>query len=126
MQRKTTRCPAPEHACQPLELRAESGKIPPDDLPAQQGARDARSSQGGTCKSGSRSEQSHDRFARGNDAYLRTQGVLELLPISRRTLFRWMENGQIRYIRAGVRTILFRRTDIERMMQRLTVGGAWQ
>ncbi len=56
--------------------------------------------------------------------YLRTQGVLDLLPISRRTLFRWMDNGQLKYIRAGARLILFRRADIERMLQKLTVGRA--
>ena len=67
---------------------------------------------------------------RANEAnspdYLRIAGVLEMLPISRRTLARWMESGQIPHIRAGERVILFRRRDIERMLQRLTVGGAWQ
>lgn len=56
--------------------------------------------------------------------YLRISGVLELLPISRRTLARWMESGMIPHIRAGARLVLFKRRDVERMLQRLTVGRA--
>ena len=82
----------------------------------------------GVCPPRLGSPHSHESHLHlGQDAvseYLRTAGVLELLPISRRTLCRWMDSGRIRFIRAGSRLILFRRSDIEKMLARFTVGRA--
>ena len=71
-----------------------------------------------------RTPQGRDPTACAKAEYLRTAGVLELLPISRRTLCRWMDSGRIKFIRAGSRLILFRRSDIEKMLTRFTVGRA--
>ena len=53
--------------------------------------------------------------------YLRTAQALEYLPISRRTLERMKRRGQIPYIRATARLCLFRKTDIDRALEKLTV-----
>ena len=126
MQNETIRFSEPKHACQLPDVEA----VTDDSSPNAHARRVAagrcgiKSDQGcppnpRTC-SGLPPEQILPR----EGEYLRTQGVLDLLPISRRTLFRWMDNGQLKYIRAGARLILFRRADIERMLQKLTVGRA--
>ena len=53
--------------------------------------------------------------------YLRSYDVLQLLPISLRTLKRWEKQGRMPIIRAGERLILYRRSDIERMLEKMTV-----
>ena len=53
--------------------------------------------------------------------WLRAKQLLKLLPISRRTLDRWKAQNRIPYIRAGERTILFRRSDVERCLSRMTI-----
>ena len=53
--------------------------------------------------------------------YMRADGVLQMLPISRRTLERWKKQGRLPIIRAGERLILYRRSDIEKMLEKMTV-----
>ena len=53
--------------------------------------------------------------------WLRAEGLLKILPISRRTLDRWKAQNRIPYIRAGERTVLFRRSDVERCLARQTI-----
>ena len=53
--------------------------------------------------------------------YMRVDGVLQMLPISRRTLERWKKQGRLPIIRAGERLILYRRSDIEKMLEKMTV-----
>ena len=56
--------------------------------------------------------------------YLRSEDVLRLLPISQRSLERLKRRGQIPYIRAGGgRLILFKKADVSKALDRLTVRG---
>ena len=75
---------------------------------------------------GSAKQNSHatDSQTLSPSEYLRATSVLNLLPISRRTLERWKSQGRIPFIRAGSRLILYRRSDIEKMLTRFTVGRA--
>lgn len=54
-------------------------------------------------------------------AYLRSDEVLNYLPISRRTLERMKSRGLLPYVRVGARLILFKRADIDKALERLTV-----
>ena len=53
--------------------------------------------------------------------WMRAKQLLKLLPISSRTLDRWKIQNRIPYIRAGERTVLFRRSDVERCLSRMTI-----
>ena len=53
--------------------------------------------------------------------WMRAKQLLKLLPISRRTLDRWKAQNRIPFIRAGERTVLFRRSDVERTLARMTI-----
>ncbi len=55
--------------------------------------------------------------------YLRADGVLQMLPVSRRTLMRWQKQGRIPHIKAGARVTLYRVADIEKMLSRMTVNA---
>ena len=55
--------------------------------------------------------------------YMRTDGVVNMVPVSRRSLERMKRRGQIPFIRAGARLVLFKRADIIKAMDRLTVRG---
>lgn len=126
MQNETFRFSEPKHACRPPDVVAVTDDSSPNAHARRVAAgrygiqSDQESPPNPRACSGPPPEQILPR----EGEYLRTQGVLDLLPISRRTLFRWMDNGQLKYIRAGARLILFRRADIERMLQKLTVGRA--
>ena len=53
--------------------------------------------------------------------WMRAKQLLRLLPISRRTLDRWEVRNIIPYVRAGERVVLFRKSDVERMLARMTI-----
>ena len=53
--------------------------------------------------------------------WMRAKQLLRLLPISRRTLDRWKVRNIIPYVRAGERVVLFRKSDVERMLARMTI-----
>lgn len=53
--------------------------------------------------------------------WMREKQLLKLLPISARSLCRWKAQNRIPYIRVGARTILFRRSDVERCLSRMTI-----
>lgn len=55
--------------------------------------------------------------------YLRAEGVLKMLPVSKRTLMRWQKQGRIPHIKAGARVVLYRVADIEKMLSRMTVNA---
>ena len=55
--------------------------------------------------------------------YLRAEGVLKMLPISRRTLMRWQKQGRLPFIRAGKRMTMYRVADIEKMLTKMTVNA---
>ena len=55
--------------------------------------------------------------------YLRAEGVLQMLPVSKRTLMRWQKQGRIPFIRAGKRVTLYRVADIEKMLAKMTVNA---
>lgn len=50
--------------------------------------------------------------------YLRRWEVAKYLQVSPRTLARWIVRGHIPYIRIGSRLMLFRRSDLDRTMER--------
>ena len=50
------------------------------------------------------------------------QDVMELLQVSRRTVERLIENGELRAIKFG-RNVRFRREDVNEFLERNTVGG---
>jgi excisionase family DNA binding protein len=54
--------------------------------------------------------------------YLRPQDVLEMLPVSRRTLSNWQRRRVIPFYRVG-RIILFKRCDIEEALERFRVAA---
>ena len=68
-------------------------------------------------------EEAHEGGVQKADGgeWLRAEGLLKILPISRRTLDRWKAQNRIPYIRAGERTVLFRRSDVERCLARMTI-----
>lgn len=55
--------------------------------------------------------------------YLRAEGVLKMLPVSRRTLMRWQKQGRVPHIKAGARVTLYRVADIEKMLANMTVNA---
>lgn len=52
--------------------------------------------------------------------YLCAEQVIEVLPVSRRTLSNWQSRRLIKFYRVG-RTVLFKRTDIEACLERYAV-----
>ena len=55
--------------------------------------------------------------------YLRAEGVLNMIPISKRTLMRWQKQGRIPHIKAGARVTLYRVADIEKMLANMTINA---
>ncbi len=53
--------------------------------------------------------------------YLRAEQVLQLLPVSRRTISNWQRTRRIKFYRVG-RTILFKRSDIEACLEKYAVN----
>ena len=53
--------------------------------------------------------------------YLRVPEAQRYLHISRRTLLRWVRGHKIPTIRATRRLLLFKRTDLDAAMERLTI-----
>ena len=69
-----------------------------------------------------KSEQEQFRQVQGEDGtWLRTEGLLKILPVSRRTLDRWRARNQIPFVRVGPKVLLYRRSDVERMLSRMTI-----
>lgn len=67
-------------------------------------------------------EQKKPQTGQGEDGvWLRTEGLLKILPVSRRTLDRWRARNQIPFVRVGPKVLLYRRSDVERMLSRLAV-----
>ena len=54
--------------------------------------------------------------------YLRPRDVLEILPVSRRTLSNWQRRRLIPFYRVG-RTVLFKCADIETALERYRVAA---
>jgi excisionase family DNA binding protein len=54
--------------------------------------------------------------------YLRAEQVLQLLPVSRRTISNWQRTRRIKFYRVG-RTVLFKRDDIEKCLERFAVNA---
>ena len=54
--------------------------------------------------------------------YFRAEQVLQVLPISRRTLSNWQRARRIRFYRIG-KTVLFKRADIEAAIERFAVAA---
>lgn len=53
--------------------------------------------------------------------YLRVPEAARYLHVSRRTLLRWVRGHKINTIRATRRLLLFKRTDLDAALERLTV-----
>jgi len=53
--------------------------------------------------------------------YLRAEQVIQVLPVSRRTLSNWQARRLIKFYRVG-RTILFKRSDIETCLEKFAVN----
>ena len=67
-------------------------------------------------------EQEKPRKEQGEDGtWLRTEGLLKILPVSRRTLDRWRARNMIPFVRVGPKVLMYRRSDVERMLSRMTV-----
>jgi len=54
--------------------------------------------------------------------YMRRWEAAKHLQISPRTLARWIVRGHIPYIRVGSRLMLFRKSDLDRAMERFKVS----
>ena len=54
-------------------------------------------------------------------AYLRREAAARYLDVSPRTLSDWQARRVVPYVRAGRRCILFKRSDLDAAMDRLTV-----
>ncbi len=52
-----------------------------------------------------------------NSEYYTSKEVLELLKIHQQTLYRWRKKGKIDFIKLGRKTFLYRKTDIEKLLQ---------
>lgn len=50
--------------------------------------------------------------------YMRRWEAARYLQVSLRTMARWIDRGHIPYIRIGSRLMLFRRSDLDRTMER--------
>lgn len=55
--------------------------------------------------------------------YLRAEGVLQMLPVSKRTLMRWQKQGRLPHIKASPGVVLYRMADIEKMLAKMTVNA---
>jgi excisionase family DNA binding protein len=53
--------------------------------------------------------------------YLRAEQVIQVLPVSRRTLSNWQAHRLIKFYRVG-RTVLFKRIDIENALEKFAVN----
>lgn len=53
--------------------------------------------------------------------YLRAEQVIQLLPVSRRTISNWQRQRRLKFYRVG-RTILFKRSDIEACLEKYAVN----
>ena len=56
--------------------------------------------------------------------YLRRGEAAKYLEVSSRTLARWIVRGHIPYIRIGSRLMLFRRSDLDRTMERFKASSS--
>lgn len=54
-------------------------------------------------------------------AYMRAGEAIRYLRIGRRTLSRWQAEGRVGFVRAGRKLVLFKKADLDRLMDRLTV-----
>ena len=54
--------------------------------------------------------------------YLRAGHVLEVLPISRRTLSNWQRARKIRFYKIG-KTVLFKKSDLEAAIERFSIAA---
>ena len=54
------------------------------------------------------------------NGYTRIEGALAHVPVSKRTWLRWQAQGRIPYTKIG-RVTLYRMSDIEKMLSKLTV-----
>ena len=54
--------------------------------------------------------------------YFRAEQVLQVLPVSRRTLSNWQRSRKIRFYRVG-KTVLFKRADIEAAVERFAIAA---
>lgn len=57
--------------------------------------------------------------------YLRAEQVIQILPVSRRTISNWQARRLIRFYRVG-RTVLFKRADIETCLEKYAVAAIGQ
>lgn len=57
--------------------------------------------------------------------YLRAEQVIQILPVSRRTISNWQARRLIRFYRVG-RTVLFKRADIEAAVERFAIAAIGQ
>ena len=55
--------------------------------------------------------------------YLRAEGVLNMIPISKRTLMRWQKQGRLPHIKASPGVVLYRVADIEKMLANMTINA---
>ena len=53
--------------------------------------------------------------------YLRVPGASRYLNVSKRTLLRWVKGHKVPTIKATRRLLLFKRTDLDAAMERLTI-----
>lgn len=53
--------------------------------------------------------------------YLRREAAAKYLSVAPRTISLWQANGVIPYVRAGRRCVLFKRSDLDAAMDRLTI-----
>jgi excisionase family DNA binding protein len=51
--------------------------------------------------------------------YVTADQACDILEVTRRTLDRYVEAGRIRKYRRGIRNVVFRRTDVERLKREL-------
>lgn len=51
--------------------------------------------------------------------YVTADEACDILGVTRRTLDRYAESGRIRKYRRGIRNVVFRRTDVERLKSEL-------
>lgn len=54
-------------------------------------------------------------------AYMRAREAAAYLRVGRRTLARWQAQGRIGFIRGGRKLVLFRKQDLDRAMEKMTI-----
>jgi len=76
------------------------------------------------AKDGKRHQPDQPTFlgAVGSDGWVDQKAAAEHLKISRRTLYLWMQKGDIPYARLG-RSVRFRLSDVDEAMKRRARGG---